>query len=118
MIGTKTANAVLDNLFRAGVYVSLHQGPVGEDGAYEIIDPDGKYARQLAGFDVAADRMTTNSGTITFQNLPGVRLFDFGIWDAETGGTFLWGGSFDAERQLNAADTFQINPRGMKIYLK
>jgi len=47
------------------------------------------------------------AGTVTF----------FGVFDAETSGNFLWGGSLTSTRVVNAGDTFQFGVGDVDVVL-
>jgi len=40
--------------------------------------------------------------------MPACTVTHVGIWDAESSGNFLMGGSLDASKVVNAGDTFTI----------
>jgi len=90
MITTTLADRLLDSVLRNGqVYVSLHTNEPGEDGAAEVFG-DG-YVRQGSRFEPARQRIAMNEGRTEFTDLPAVNVSHIGLWDAPTGGAFLWG---------------------------
>jgi len=99
---TNAANAFLDFLFRvqaltplSSVYLSLHSGNPSETGALnEFSAPSYARKQETAGFDVAANGTTQNTGASAF----GTPAEDWGtathfaIFDALTGGNpWLYG---------------------------
>lgn len=105
-------NKILDKIFRntdfsvTAAYISLHTADPGETGINEVTG--GSYARQSASFNVAASGATANSGVVDFISMPAVTVTHIGLWDAATGGNFLWGGALAASKTTNSGDTFRI----------
>jgi len=113
-------NKILDKVFRATdftvttAYVSLHTADPGEDGSNEVTG--GSYARQSASFDVAAGGATANSAQIQFTSMPACTVSHVGVWDAASGGNFLWGGAVTGgSKTVNSGDTFQINAGDLDV---
>ncbi len=99
----------------ATVYTSLHTADPGETGASEATG--GSYARQSTAFNVAAAGLSDNSANIVFTSMPAATLTHVGLWDASSGGNFLWGGSLTASKTTNSGDTFQINAGDLDVTL-
>lgn len=88
VIPTATVNRMLDLVFRGQpVWVSLHSNEPGEDGASEVAG----YQRQQATFARAQNRSSANENTMEFRDLPATMVSHVAVWDAQEGGTFLWG---------------------------
>lgn len=114
--GNYLENKVLDKILKntdftvAPVYVSLHTADPGETGASELAG--GSYARQqvaAAGWDAGASGATQNNGIVDFTGMPICTITHGGLWDAPTGGNFLWGGALAASKSIaNAGDTFEF----------
>lgn len=89
-------------------YVSLHTGDPGETGANEMTGTG--YVRDAATFSDAttgaagcsneADAVFTNSGATSW-----TEATYFGVWSAETNGTFYGGGALGVNRTIGAGDT-------------
>jgi hypothetical protein len=115
MAATDTANDMLDKVFKDSafsytpVHVSLHTGDPGDNGSNEVTG--GSYSRQQQS---ATEWNGASSGTITtntnidFTDMPNVTVSHVGIWDSATGGTFLWGGPLDENKNLDSGDTLRI----------
>jgi len=101
------------------VYVSLHDGDSGEDGANEV--SGGSYARQASGgFAAAGSGTTDNDALIDFAGMPAVGgggVTHVGIWDAVSAGNFLVGGALTAARVVTAGDTLRIPAGDLDVTL-
>lgn len=113
-------SAVVNHLFRTAtlakptnVYISYHTGDPGETGANEVAT--GGYARVAvpvadsqwtAPADSGGYQTITNVNAITFPNPTGNQGTAgwFGIWDALTGGNFLYGDAIGTPRTINNGD--------------
>lgn len=95
----------LDATILATDYVSLHTGDPGTTGASECTG--GSYARQSASgkFGAATGGQKQNSGAIAFAGMPAATVTHFGVWDAVSGGNFIWGGALSASKVVGAGDT-------------
>ena len=108
---TDTANKIIDCILRnqtltpaTTLYVSLHNGDPGNTGANEITS----YTRQAITFSAASNKTTTNSGEITFTNMPAVTVSYVGLWSASVAGTFWWGSALAENKTTDSGDTFKI----------
>jgi hypothetical protein len=73
------------------LWVGLHGGDPGEDGAGEI----GPYERQQVRFDAAGVGTVANREAMQYDGLPGATITHFGVWDAKAEGRYLTGGALD-----------------------
>ena len=114
-------NKVLDKVHSntdftvTSVYVSLHTGDPGEDGANECTGEG--YIRKAITFTTAASGAVANSGNIVFTSMPACTVSFVGEWDAETVGNFLWGGALDASQVVNLNNTFTISSGDLDVVL-
>lgn len=115
-------NKLLDAVFNSTAfsvtgnpYVSLHTADPGETGTSEVVG--GSYARQQADFTVAATGALENAAIIDFASMPAVTVVGVGIWDAPSGGNFLWGGLLTVNKTTNSGDTFRIIAGALDITL-
>ncbi len=118
-----TANKVLNKLLRnqdfqhpSKIYVSLHTGNPGENGANEVTG--GGYKRQLATFSAPSNKQTSNPSDIEFNNMPACTITHIGLWDSETGGNFWWGGQLVASRKIDAGDTVRFKAGDLDAILE
>jgi hypothetical protein len=106
---TYQANEFLDHMLRNSsapttttVHVSLHTDDPGNTGANEA-DYTG-YAREAvaSGFAVAASKTTDNDSAITFGTNTGSAqtVTHVGMFDTNSGGNFMIGGSLTASTQI------------------
>lgn len=98
-------NRGLDATILATDWVALHTADPGTTGGGEVAG--GGYARQtcVGKLSAASSGTRTNSGPITFADLPASTVTHFGIWDSSGGGNFVWGGSLSASKTVGAGDT-------------
>ena len=117
MIGDWLAVDILNRTLRAGpVWVSIHNLEPGGSGAGEITG-DG-YARQLGAFDEATVLDgAANADVIEFLSVGAQRITHLGVWDAKTGGHFLWGAPLPIPRTLQADDGFRIRPGILRFHV-
>lgn len=99
------------------VYVSLHDDDPGLTGTDEI--SGGSYARQTVTFGTIADggggRQIANTGAVSFALMPAVTVTHVGLWDAVTGGNFLYGDAITASQVVNAGGTFEFPIGDLKV---
>lgn len=113
------ANKVLDATFKnttyavAVPYISLHTADPGTTGASEVAG--GSYARQSGAFASASAKASVSNAAINYTLMPACTATHFGVWDASSGGNFLWGGVLSASKTINAGDTFQF-PSGQLAF--
>lgn len=124
-ISDYAGNNLLDALLRGvtfplppKVYVSLHTGDPGRNGANEVsLAAWPSYIRKDAadggaigtGFAAAASRSTKNSKQLLWPVNDGagnVTVSYWGLFDAATGGNFLAGGPLVSSRTVQPADVF------------
>lgn len=116
------ANKLIDKLLRnvdftqlTTPYVSLHTGDPGESGANEVTG--GSYIRKAATFAAAASKASTTSGDLEWTNMPAVTVTHVGIWDAESGGNFWWGGALTASKEVPVGANFTVAAGDLDIAL-
>ena len=87
-------------------YVSAHTADPGGTGASEGVG--GSYARVAGTFDAPSSRATANTDIIDFEGMPAATITHVGVWDAASGGNFLFGGPLAVAKTTNAGDTFRL----------
>lgn len=115
-------NELLDHALGTGaftmpsnVYVSLHTADPGETGANEVTG--GSYARQVATFGAAASGTTSNSGDLSFTDMPAATVTHVGVWDASSAGNPLFLGALSSAKVVNSGDTFRISTGDLDVTL-
>lgn len=93
------------------LYVSLHFAEPGAEGDNEI--DGGSYERQLVDFSVIQGDLVQvqSTETLRFSNMPFVKLTHIGLWDARTGGNFLWPGALIDETGHMGSQQFYAGDR-------
>ena len=114
-MSTHLANKVLDAIFNGDtvnytdVYISLHSADPGDTGASEI--SGGSYARAATDstfWTLAAGKLVDLDTAIEFSDMPGDTVTHIGLWDAATGGNFLWGGTLTESKTVPAGETLRF----------
>jgi hypothetical protein len=119
----QAANAALDTILIAPMYLSLHTLWPGNTGAGEVSGGTGPYARQLIGFSAAASRIKPSSDTEQFPGMPDLTatpVVAIGLWRHLTsttttnfiGRSWLTGGRFYAT-VFASTDTFTAPAHGL-----
>lgn len=88
-------------------YVSLHSGDPSTNGANEITGEAGDgYIRKTVAWDTPSNGASANSGAVVFTATGDwVEVSYFGIWTAESSGTFLAGGALTTPKTIQSGDT-------------
>ena len=114
-------NKILDKVLRntdfsvSAVYVSLHDDDPGETGANEA--SGASYARQAVTFAAASDGTSTSDTVVEFSDMPAGTWTHVGLWDAASGGNFLWGGPLTEPKATNEGDVFRIPAGSLTVEL-
>lgn len=80
----------------------------GTDSAAGTEVTGGSYARQNVTFSAASGGATSNSGAVTYTNMPACTVVGVEVWDNAGSPVRLWHGALTASKVVNAADTFTI----------
>lgn len=94
-------NVMLDSLAGVAVFVSLHTGDPGGTGAAEV--SGGTYARQGVTWGASSGGEISASNQPEFDVPGSTTVSHFGLWSANTAGTFYGGVA------LSASETFSSN---------
>lgn len=98
----------------AACYISLHTADPGTTGADEVTG--GSYGRQGdTVFSAAASLASDNDSAISFTGMPSATVTHVGIWDSESSGEFLCGGSLGASKSVDAGDTVTISAGDLDV---
>jgi large exoprotein involved in heme utilization and adhesion len=78
-------------------------------GGTEVTNSGGStYASQNVTLATASGGATSNSGALTFANMPAVTVVGVEIWDSAGSPVRLWYGALTASKTVNLGDTFEI----------
>jgi hypothetical protein len=103
---TASKDVAVNSLTAIGTWVSLHSADPGTTGASEVSGT----TRQQTTFGSSSSG--TASGTqVTFTGVPSGSYTHYGIWTAQTGGTFRYGFSLSPGVTLSSAGTVLMTPR-------
>lgn len=112
-LAASVLNAWLDALCRSVAWteppefwVKLHLSDPGASGANGAA---ANTTRMQAAFSAASGAAITNSGAITWTNVPNAETYAFvSFWDASTAGTFLGSDDLAVSRTVAVGDNFTI----------
>ena len=90
----------------SNVYVKLHTGDAGEDGASNAAS---ETTRKVAAWATASSGAIATSATLEWTNVASTETYShWSMWDALTSGNCLWTGALSSSAAVTAGDTFQI----------
>lgn len=104
----------------ADCFISLHTADPGLTGTSEVTG--GTYTRQdvsgTAVFPtVTGDSVLNSAAAINFTLMPACTVTHVGIWDTVTTGNFIGGQALDAQKVVNAGDTFSFPTSSLTLSL-
>lgn len=92
----------------ADYYVSLHTASPATTGTAEVVG--GTYARQLVDWTWdAGDARGENDAIVEFTDMPSSTVTHAGVFDAASGGNYLFGGALTSSKTLTAGDAVRFN---------
>jgi hypothetical protein len=114
-------NKLLDHVLRnvaytppTTVYLALYTvAPTDAGGGTEVAG--GSYARQAVTFGAAAAGACSNSGTVTFTNMPTVAVVAVALLDASTGGNLLYRKTLATQQDYSAGENVTVNPGTLTV---
>lgn len=77
----------------------------------------GSYAGQTVAFGAASAGAASNSGTVTFTNMPTCTVVGIEIWDSAGSPRRLWYGPLSASRSFVLGDSFAVSAGQLTIGL-
>lgn len=97
----------LDAIGAAGTWISAHTADPGQTGANEV--NGGTYARVQTTWSAAAG--SSKAGTQVTLNIPaGVTITHWGVWSANSAGTFYESEPLAAQESYGSAGTYLLTP--------
>jgi len=107
-------NAMLDALAGLAVFVSLHEGDPGDNGANEISGGAPAYVRKAITWNPAAAGSLDSSNAPVLDVGAGKTVLYVGFWSAESGGTF-YGAALVTEEVFGAQGTYTLTDADLDL---
>lgn len=107
-------NAMLNALAGLAVFVSLHEGDPGDNGANEISGGSPAYARKGITWNPAATGSLDSSNAPVLDVGAGKTVLYVGFWSAESGGTF-YGAALVTEEVFGAQGTYTLTDADLDL---
>lgn len=101
--------AAADSIIALGTWISLHTADPGTTGASEATGGSPAYAREQTTWSADTTDDGIRAGTQVTIDLPAGTYTHFGLWSAETGGTFVGGGAITSTT-LAAQGQIKVTP--------
>lgn len=114
------ANKILDHL-RGGtawtqpgaLYIKLH---IGDPGASATALPSAVVTRSLAAFLAASGGALNLTGTNPSWSMTTTETIShISVWDASTGGNFLWSSALSVAKSVQSGDTLTLTACGLSL---
>lgn len=101
----------------AGLWTSSSSLAALEAGTLTNEATGGSYVRKAITFSAPSNGTTSNSGAITWTNMPATTITYVAVMDALTVGNVLFYGALASAKTLNSGDTFQFDATTLSIQL-
>jgi len=108
-------NLMLEALVDVGVFVSLHTGDPGSNGANEVTGGSPAYARKAITWDAASSAVIANDGEPVFDVPAATTVTHYGIWSAATDGTFYVGVELEDSEAFTGQGTFTLTEAELSL---
>lgn len=99
-------DVAVNALTEIGTWVSVHSADPGTTGTSEVAG----VSRAQTTFGSSSSG-TASGSQVTFTGVPAGSYTHYGIWTAQTGGTFRYGFSLSPGVTLSASGTVLLTPR-------
>lgn len=117
---TNLANKILDHLRGGsawsqptGLYIRLH---VGDPGSAATANTSANSTRSQATFAAASSGAIALTGTNPSWSMTGTETIShISVWDASTGGNFLWSAALSAAKSVQSGDTLTLTSCGLSL---
>ena len=96
----------------AGTYVKLH---VGDPGAAGTANPSAVTTRNAATFNASTAAALTVSTIAAYAATATETISHISVWDAASGGNFLWSSALTTPKPVNNGDQFALNTVGLAL---
>ena len=98
------------------IFLSLHSAVPDMQGGGEV--NRGNYKRQrISEWTVTENDGYRNTRLVDFANMPPGIIMGVGLWDAATGGHFLWGGGVREAKIVNDNSIFRFPVEHLRVDL-
>lgn len=117
---TNLANKILDHLRGGsawsqptGLYIRLH---VGDPGSAATANTSSNSTRSQATFAAASSGAIALTGTNPSWSMTGTETIShISVWDASTGGNFLWSAALSVAKSVQSGDTLTLTSCGLSL---
>ena len=117
---TNLANRILDHLRGGtawtqpgGLHIRLH---VGDPGGSGTANGSAVSTRSQATFAAAASGAIALTGTNPSWSMTGTETIShISVWDASTGGNFLWSATLSVAKSVQSGDTLTLTSCGLSL---
>ena len=113
------ANKILDHLRGGtawtqpgGLYIKLH---TGDPGAAGTANASAVTSRQAATFSAASGGALALSNSPAFAMTSSETISHVSVWDASTGGNFLWSCALTSSKSVTNGDTLTFTTLGVSF---
>lgn len=103
---TASKDAAVNALTALGSWISLHSGDPSTDGQ-NAVTAAGRIQTTWA----SSSSGTANGSQVVFQSVPAGTYTHYGVWTAQSGGTFRWGFELSPGVTLSDVGTVLMTPR-------
>jgi hypothetical protein len=114
-------NKIIEHVLRnvsytspATVYAALYTSDPGEANSGTELT-GGSYAREAVTFGAASNGAVTNTGAVTFADLPAATVTHIGILDASTSGNLLYYGSVASTLTVVSGSTIEFSASSITV---
>lgn len=119
---TTLANKILDHLRGGtawtqptGLWVKLHTN-AGDPGAAGTANSSAVTTRSQATFAAAASGAIALTGTNPSWSMTATETISYiSVWDASTGGNFLWSAQLSVAKSVQSGDTLTLTSCGLSL---
>lgn len=117
---TNLANKILDHIRGGtafsqpgGLYIRLH---VGDPGSAGSANTSAVGTRSQATFAAASGGAIALTGTNPSWSMSGTETIShISVWDASTGGNFLWSAALSVAKSVQSGDTLTLTSCGLSL---
>jgi hypothetical protein len=106
---TASKDTAVNSLTATGTWIALFTADPGTVGSSNEVS-GGSYARQQTTWGSSSSGTAAGS-QVTFSSVPSGSYTHYGVFTAQTGGTFRWGFALSPGVTLSASGTVLMTPR-------